>query len=63
MPLGVALGRTSTVTSPASMSGSKPRRITSTSCVIERCAGALLAAAVRARLRTLPFDPYRNVER
>lgn len=26
-------------------------------------AGALLAAAVRARLRTLPFDPYRNVER
>jgi anti-sigma factor RsiW len=24
---------------------------------------ALLAAAVRARLRTLPFDPYRNVER
>jgi len=24
---------------------------------------ALLAAAVRARLRTLPLDPYRNVER
>jgi anti-sigma factor RsiW len=23
----------------------------------------LLAAAVRARLRTLPYDPYRNVER
>ncbi|MEZ6015238.1 MAG: hypothetical protein R3F49_09005 [Planctomycetota bacterium] len=26
-------------------------------------AGALLVTAVRARVRTLPFDPYRNVER
>ena len=26
-------------------------------------AGALLAAAVRARYRTLPFDPYRHVQR
>lgn len=26
-------------------------------------AGLLLAAAIRARLRTLPYDPYRNVER
>lgn len=26
-------------------------------------AGLLLAAAVRARLRTLPYDPYRNVQR